>query len=45
MPPTPGTITFSLVEALAAAHLGQLKHEVMVALAGSLLITACWFFL
>jgi hypothetical protein len=45
MLPTPHTITFSLVEALVVAHLGELKHEVKVVLAGSLLITAAWFFL
>jgi hypothetical protein len=44
MPPTPRTINFSLVEALAVAHLGKLKHEVIVVLAGSLLFTAGWFF-
>jgi hypothetical protein len=44
MLPTPRTITFSLVEALAVAHLGELKREVKVVLAGSLLITAGWFF-
>ena len=44
MPP-PDAVTFSLVEALAGAHLGELRREVMVVLAGSLLITAGWFFL
>ena len=45
MLPMPRTITFSLVEALARAQLGELKHEVMAVLAGSLLVTAGWFFL
>jgi hypothetical protein len=43
--PTPRTITFSLIETIVVAHLGELKNELMVALAGCLFITAGWFFL
>jgi hypothetical protein len=43
--PAPRAITFSLIEAIVVVRLGQLKYEVMVALAGCLLITAGWFFL
>jgi hypothetical protein len=45
MASAPRIITFSLVEALAVAQLGEIKHEVMVVLASSLLVTAGWFFL
>jgi hypothetical protein len=45
MRPTPHIITFSLVEALAVAHLGKLKHEVIVVLAVISLTTVGWFFL
>jgi hypothetical protein len=44
MPPAARTIGLSLVEALAAAHLDELKHEVMAVLAGSLFLTVVgWF--
>jgi len=45
MLPNPRTITFSLIEALALAHLGDIKRDVMVVLAGSFLVSAVWFFL
>jgi hypothetical protein len=45
MRPTPRIITFSLVEALVVAHLGKLKHEIVVVLAVISLITMGWFFL
>jgi hypothetical protein len=45
MRPTPRIINLSLVEALAATHLGELNREVMAVLAISILISAGWFFL
>jgi hypothetical protein len=45
MPPNPRTITFALIEALAMTHLGELRRDSMVVLAGSLLVGAAWFFL
>jgi hypothetical protein len=45
MRPTPRIINFALVEALVVAHLGKLKHEVIVVLVVISLITVGWFFL
>jgi hypothetical protein len=43
--PGPRTIHYSLFEALAGAHLGEVQHEAMVVVSATLLIVACWFFL